>query len=101
MDVNHYNELIELSQKIYENAADSISNYCACKYCGISNDTTEQQMGDYLLIAQETSAFLLGNALALLTPDSQEKQIEIFTANLRRVISIAMQQIDGSAIPPS
>ena len=101
MDVNHYNELIELSQKIYENAADSISNYCAQKYCGIARDTTEQQMGDYLLIAQETSAFLLGNALALLTPDSQEKQIEIFTANLRRVISIAMQQIDSSAIPPS
>ena len=45
----------EVEKKIYENAADSISNYCACKYCGISHDTTEQQMGDYLLIAQETS----------------------------------------------
>ena len=101
MDAKHYNELIELSQKIYEDAADSITNYCAQKYCGIANDTTEQQMGDYLLVAQETSAFLLGNALALLTPESQEKQIEIFTTNLRRVIGIAMKQIEDSALPPS
>lgn len=101
MDAKHYNELIGISQNIYQDATDRITNYCAQKYCGIGNDTSEQQMADYLLIAQETSAFLLGNALALLTPESQEKEIELFTENLRRVISIAMKQMDQGSIPPS
>ena len=101
MDGKHYNELIELSQKIYDDATDRIANYCAQKYCGVSNDKTEQQMDDYLLIAQETSAFLLGNALALLTPESQEKEIELFNENLRRVIGIATKKMDSGTLPPS
>ena len=39
-----YNELIDLSQKIYEYAADTLTNYCAAKYCGVGNDTAEQQI---------------------------------------------------------
>ena len=65
MDIKHYNELVELSQEIYDQATDRLTNYCANKYCGVGNDTTEQQMEDYLFVAQETSAFLLGNALAI------------------------------------
>ena len=85
--VNHHNELIELSQKIYEQATDSLTNYCASKYCGIGNDTMEQQLQDYLFVAEEVSAFFLGNALALLSPDTQEAEINTFCDNLRRVIN--------------
>ena len=92
MDVKHFNELIEVSQGICDHATDSIANYCAQKYCGIGNDTTEQQMKDYLFIAEETSAFILGNSLALLDADSQEKEIQTFTENLRRVIKFAQQK---------
>ena len=88
MDKQHYNELILLSQEIYDQAADKLTNYCAAKYCGISNDTTEQQMEDYLFVAEETSAYLLGNALALLAPDSQESEIQSFVDDLRRVIGL-------------
>ena len=92
MDGKHYNELIDLSQKIYEDATDSLTNYCAQKYCGIGNDTMEQQMEDYLFIAKETSTSLYGNALALLTPESQEEEIESFVAGLRRVIAVAQKK---------
>ena len=85
--INHHNELIELSQAIYDEATDKLTNYCAQKYCGVGNDTMEQQLQDYLFVAEETSAYFLGNALALLTPSSQEKEIERFTKNLRRVIA--------------
>ena len=78
MDKKHYNELILLSQKIYDQASDKLTNYCANKYCGVGNDTTEQQLEDYLFVAEETSAYLLGNALALLDPSSQEAEIESF-----------------------
>ena len=100
MTKEHYNELIELSHEIYSQAADTLANYCAAKYCGISNNTTVQQLQDYILVAQETTAWFLGNALALLTPDSQEKEIEILIRNIRRTIHEAQKQIGGD-LPPS
>ena len=92
MKTEHYNELIELSQKIYDDATDRIANYCSAKYCGVGNDTTEQQMEDYLFVAEETSAYLFGNALALLTPDSQEQEINNFIADLRRIIAVSQKK---------
>ncbi len=99
MTKEHYNELIDLSQKIYDQATDHLTNYCAAKYCGIGNDTTEQQLEDYLFVAQETSAFLLGNALALLDAESQEQEIRSFVENLRTVIAAAIAQTGGGNKP--
>ena len=93
MDIKHYNELVELSLEIYDQATDRLTNYCANKYCGVGNDTTEQQMEDYLYVALETSAYFLGNALALLTPDSQEAEIKSFEEKLRMVISYAAKKM--------
>ena len=100
MDVKHFTELIELSQEICDHANDKIANYCAAKYCAVGNDTTEQQLRDYLFVAEETSAFILGNALALLQQDAQEKEIETFLTILRKVITHQANNA-GSNIPPS
>ena len=94
MDVNHFNELIEVSQKICDHANDRIANYCSQKYCAVDNSATEQQLRDYLFIAEETSAYILGNALALLDTDTREAEIKTFTDNLRRVIKYAQQIAD-------
>ena len=94
MDKKHYNELIMLSQEIYDQASDRLTNYCANRYCGVSNDTTENQMEDYLFVAEETSAYFLGNALALLEPTTQEEEIQTFIANLRRVIDYAQKKME-------
>ena len=99
MNTNHYNELIDLSQEIYDTAADRLTNYCATKYCGVDSDSMEQQLEDYLFIAEETSAYLLGNALALLDADTQEAEIKTFTDNLRRVIKYAQQKAGDSPLP--
>jgi hypothetical protein len=48
----------------------------------------------------ETSAYFLGNALALLDADTQEAEIKTFTDNLRRVIKYAQQKA-GNDIKPS
>lgn len=100
MNAEHYNELIDLSQKIYEYAADTLTNYCATKYCGVGNDTAKQQMEDLLVVVEEVSAYLLGNMLALFTPESQEDEIRLFEENLRRVIAHQMKKADGG-LPPS
>ena len=100
MDATHYNELIELSQQIYDQATEKLTNYLSAKYCGVGNDTMEKQMEDYLFITTETSAYFLGNALALLDADSREAKIQTFTENLRRVIRYAQEKAGGD-IPPS
>ena len=89
MDQKHYNELALLSQEIYDHATEKITGYCAGKYCGIGNDTMEQQLEDYLFLTEETCAFLLGNALALLSPESRKAELATFTENVRRIISLA------------
>ena len=99
MDINHYNELIELSQEIYDQATEKLTNYLSAKYCAVGNDTMEQQLEDYLFITQETSAYFLGNALALLDTDSQEAEIKTFTYNLSRVIKYAQQKAGGDIKP--
>ncbi len=99
MDQKHYNELVLISQEIYDQATDKLTNYCASKYCGVGNDTTEQQLEDYLFVAEETSAYLLGNALALLEPETQETEIKSFVEDLRRVISYAQKKLGSDQLP--
>ena len=99
MNKQHYNELVLLSQEIYDQATDRLTNYCASKYCGVSNDTTENQMEDYLFVAEETSAYLLGNALALLDPSSQEAEIKSFVDDLRRVMAYAAKKLGSDQKP--
>ncbi len=99
MDKKHYNELALLSQQIYDLAADRLTEYCAARYCGVGNDTTEQQMEDYLFVAEETSAYLLGNALALLSPETMEEEIASFADNLRRIALRAQEKAEGGPLP--
>lgn len=99
MDQKHYNELVLLSQEIYDQATDKLTDFCANKYCGISNDTTENQLEDYLFVAEETSAYLLGNALALLDPSSQEAEIKSFVEDLRRVMAYAAKKLGSDQKP--
>ena len=90
---------MELSQEIYDQATGKLSNYIAAKYCAIENSTTEQQLEDYLFITEETSAYFLGNALALLDADSREAEIKTFTDHLHRIIQYAEQQAGGGTQP--
>ena len=98
MDTKHYNELIQLSQEIYDQANDKVTNYLSAHYCGVDSESMEHQMEDYLFVTEETSAFFLGNALALLDADTQEAEIKTFTENLRRVIKYAQQKAGNDTL---
>ena len=95
MDTNHYSELIDLSQKIVDDANDRITNYVSAKYCGIGSESAQDQMEDYLFIVNEVSAYLLGNAYALLMPEFQEEAIRTFNDNVKRIIRIQMKKAGG------
>ena len=47
---------------------------------------TKDALEDYLFAAEEITAYLLENALALPNPDFREKEIRTFAENLLRVI---------------
>ena len=47
MTTEHYNELISLSQEIYDGATEKLTNFLTAKYSNVGNDTMEQQMEDY------------------------------------------------------
>ena len=100
MDKKHYNELIILSQEIYDQATRKLTDFITDHYGETTTNATHEQMEDYLLVALETSSYLLGNALALLEPAAQEDEIRNFNDNLRRVIAFAEKQL-GNDIPPS
>ena len=99
MNAEHYNELIELSQKIYDQSTDTLSNYLSAHYCGVDSQSNERQLEDYLFVAEETAVYLLGNALALLDADTQEEEIKTFMDNLRKVIKYAQEKARNDTLP--
>ena len=90
----HYNELILLSQEIYDLDTRKLTDYCA-KTHNTAEDTIEQQLEDYLFVAEETSAYFLGNALAVLNPDEQEAEIKTIVENLRWVMAFSQQKMEN------
>ena len=57
------------------------------------------QLEDWMFVAEESCAYLLGNVLAMLEPDSQEAEIRTFEENLRKVISYAGKKQAGEQTP--
>ena len=94
MDVKRLNELTEFSLELYETCTRKMMDYIGKKYLPIMGDTTQNQLEDYVFMAEETSAYILGNAFALLGPDAQEKAIESFVNELRRMINVSQKKLD-------
>ena len=55
---------------------------------------------DYLFVAEESTGYVLGNALALVDSESVELEISTFENNLRRIVAAAQKKAGGE-IPPS
>ena len=61
----------------------------------ISHNLEQSQKNMSLYLAEESSAYLLGNAVAMLEPKCQEAEIKGFEAYLRQVISYAAKKQAG------
>ncbi len=99
MDKRRYNELILLSQRIHEYGNQQLKEYLEKAYAGAGPDSMGDQLEDWLFVAEETGAYFLGNAIAMLEPESQEAEIRTFEENLRRVISFAGKKQAGEEPP--
>ena len=100
MNKEHYNELLSLSREIYEDTTKKLTDYLEKTYGSAPENTMAQQMEDYLFVAEEATGYVLGNALALVDPESLELEIQTFESTLRRIVAAAQKKAGGS-IPPS
>ena len=57
------------------------------------------QLEDWLFLAEETSAYILGNAVAMLAPEYRDPEIRGFEKYLRKVISYAVKKQAGGDTP--
>lgn len=100
MNKEHYGELVALSQEIYNDINQKLIAYLDKTYGSVPENTMAQQMEDYLFVAEESTGYVLGNALALVDADSVELEINTFENNLRRIVAAAQKKAGGE-IPPS
>ena len=100
MNKEHYGELVALSQEIYNDINQKLIAYLDKTYGSVPENTMAQQMEDYLFVAEESTGYVLGNALALVDPESVELEISTFENNLRRIVAAAQKKAGGE-IPPS
>ncbi len=99
MDKKRYNELILLSQRIFDYQNQQLKEYLEKTYAEAGQESMGDQLEDWLFVAEETSAYSLGNAIAMLEPESQEVEIRTFEGNLRKAISYAMKKQAGEDTP--
>ena len=100
MNKEHYGELVALSQEIYNDINQKLIAYLDKTYGSVPENTMAQQMEDYLFVAEESTGYVLGNALALVDSESVELEISTFENNLRRIVAAAQKKAGGE-IPPS
>ena len=89
MDAKRKNALILIAQQINDNANQLLREYLEKTYTEPGPETMNDQLEDWLYLAEESSAYLLGNAVAMLEPECQEAEIKGFETYLRQVISYA------------
>ena len=99
MNKEHYSELITLSQEIYNDINKKLTAYLDKTYGSIPENTMAQQMEDYLFVAEESTGYVLGNALALVDAESMELEISTFENNLRRIVAVAQKKANGGQMP--
>ena len=99
MNKEYYSELITLSQEIYNDINKKLTAYLDKTYGSIPENTMAQQMEDYLFVAEESTGYVLGNALALVDAESMELEISTFENNLRRSVAAAQKKANGGQMP--
>ena len=96
MDNKRRNELILMSQRICDSANGMLKEYLEKAYDGAGPETVGDQLEDWLYVAEESCAYMLGNAVAMLDPEARDAEITGFEKYLRKVIRKAEEKMENS-----
>ena len=83
MTEKHLEKIDAEARKIYNYAADSISSFFQSEYGNSPEDTLQNQIGDFHLIAERACVYMMGNVLAMLDLPAEEEAILTLTRHLR------------------
>lgn len=99
MDKKRENELILLSTRIQEKTHSMVTEYLEKTYAGSGPESMNDQLEDWLYVAQESTAYILGNALAVLEPEAAEEEIRLAADRLRMVSEYVRKKSGGESTP--
>ena len=85
MTKQHQNELTLVAQRIYDLAAEEIQKYINKTYGEKKENTLEQQLEDFHLIADEVSAYMMGNAMAMMDEDCWNDDLKTLNGQIRQI----------------
>ncbi len=89
MTKKHQQKLTEIASKIYDLATIEIQNYLNETYGDNPGDTFANQIEDFHVIADEVSAFLMGNAMALTHESCWDDDLKTLGQHVRKVATYA------------
>jgi len=99
LDAKRGNELILISQRVHDYADQQLKEYLEKTYTSAGPDSMGDQLENWLFLSEETSAYMLGNAVAMLAPEYRDPEILGFEKYLRKVIAYAEKKQAGDETP--
>ena len=85
MTKKHQDELTKVAEKIYDLAANEIQAYITKTYGGRQGDTMAQQLEDFHVIPDETAAYLMGNAMAMMDESCWNDDLKTLNGHIRQI----------------
>ena len=99
MTKRHQTELMNVAEKVYDAAVGEIQEYINKTYGSRTENTLEQQLEDYHIIAEEVAAFLMGNAMAMIDESSWDEDLQALTRHVRQVAAYAVSKQSADLAP--
>ncbi len=85
MTKKHQAELTKVAEKIYDFAANEIQAYINKTYGNKQENTLAKQMEDFHVIADEVSAYLIGNAMAMVDESCWNDDLKTLNGHIRQI----------------
>lgn len=85
MTKKHQAELTAIAEKIYDLAANEIQAYINKAYGEKQENTLAQQLEDFHVIADEASAYLMGNAMAMVDESCWNDDLKTLNGHIRQI----------------
>lgn len=89
MTRKHQTELTKVAERIYDLAANEIQSYINKAYGSRQENTLEQQLEDFHVIADEVAAYLMGNAMATVDESCWEDDLKTLNGHIRQIAEYA------------
>ena len=85
MNKKHQAELTKVAEKIYDLAANEIQLYINKTYSKKQENTLAAQLEDFHIIADEATAYLMGNAMAMVDESCWNDDLKTLNTHIRQI----------------